>query len=201
MGRAAGGILSACKMAMRCARCGNAINSGIRCSCGYNFLSGTTLFSSQIPIPQLSQIRAAVEATKKAEIPPPTSPVYTGELEKLRVEAIRGSVSSQLTLGQQLLKLKEPEEAAKWFLMAGNKGDAEAQYEMGNLFRTGRGVNKSYTEAVRWYQLSASQGNTGALFSLGMIYEGDWAYLRTYLKQCDYTNLLRRAGCVSHPGR
>jgi TPR repeat protein len=47
------------------------------------------------------------------------------------------------------------------------KGDAEAQFNLGLLYDRGREVPKDKSEALRWYRLAATQGDTFAQNSLG----------------------------------
>ena len=42
---------------------------------------------------------------------------------------------------------------------AAAQGDAEAQYQLGDIYYYGEGVSKNYTRAVEWYRKSANQGN------------------------------------------
>lgn len=51
------------------------------------------------------------------------------------------------------------------------KGDAQAQYRLGQAYDHGRGVEQNYREAAHWYQQSANQGHRDAQFSLGYFYE------------------------------
>jgi len=51
------------------------------------------------------------------------------------------------------------------------KGDSEAQRELGCLYRMGLGVNKDEAQAATWYQKAAEAGNTKAQFYLGRLYE------------------------------
>ncbi len=54
------------------------------------------------------------------------------------------------------------------------KGDAEAQNDLGNLLRRGDGVTADYTNAVRYYRLAAEQGLDKSEFHLGRAYmEGE----------------------------
>ena len=53
---------------------------------------------------------------------------------------------------------------------AAGQGDAEAQFNLGIMYSTGRGVPRSDTEAVRWYRMAAEQGFAEAQFSLGLKY-------------------------------
>jgi len=57
--------------------------------------------------------------------------------------------------------------AAKWFHKAAENGNAEAQYQLGNLHRKGLGVDKSNAKAVKWFRLAAKQGHTNARQQLG----------------------------------
>ena len=50
------------------------------------------------------------------------------------------------------------------------QGDANAQYALGFMYGTGRGVPEDDTEAVRLYRLAAEQGNVRAQFNLGYLY-------------------------------
>ena len=54
-------------------------------------------------------------------------------------------------------------EAVKWFTMAAEKGNAQAQYELGQWYEFGRNpVEQSYTEALKWYQKAAAQEHEDA---------------------------------------
>jgi TPR repeat protein len=64
-------------------------------------------------------------------------------------------------------------EAAKWFRLAANQGHAEAQYNLGEMYLSGRGVPKSHTEALKWIGLSANQGHAEAQYNLGEMYYYD----------------------------
>ena len=39
-----------------------------------------------------------------------------------------------------------------------NKGDRNAQYNLGVMYRDGQGVAKDYEQAVLWYRKAAEQG-------------------------------------------
>lgn len=54
------------------------------------------------------------------------------------------------------------------------KGDANAQFELGLMYASGDGVPKDSTEAVKWYRKAAEQGHARAQYSIGyMYYIGD----------------------------
>lgn len=50
-------------------------------------------------------------------------------------------------------------EAAKWYRITAENGDAWAQLKMGQFYRDGKGVPADPQEAVRWFRRSADQGN------------------------------------------
>ena len=61
-------------------------------------------------------------------------------------------------------------EAVKWFRLAAEQGDAEAQINLGVMYETGRGVPKDDKEAVKWYRLAAEQGDADAQFNVGVMH-------------------------------
>lgn len=50
-------------------------------------------------------------------------------------------------------------------------GDAVAQRQLGNLYRTGAGVAQSDAEALAWYRKAAAQGDVVAVYNLGVMYD------------------------------
>src|SRR5437762_1657597 len=54
---------------------------------------------------------------------------------------------------------------------AAEGGNAEAQYNLGNAYYVGIGVQKNNTEAVKWFSSAANQGNAKAESSLGTMYQ------------------------------
>ena len=51
------------------------------------------------------------------------------------------------------------------------RGDAEAQKQMGSIYAKGEVVKQNYAEAARWYRSAADQGHAGAQTALGELYE------------------------------
>ena len=63
--------------------------------------------------------------------------------------------------------------ASQYFHEAADANNAEAQYIIGSLYYTGRGVYQSYTEAAAWWEKSALNGYVKAQSDLGeMNYRG-----------------------------
>lgn len=62
------------------------------------------------------------------------------------------------------------EEAAAWYRKAAEQGDADAQYNLGNLYAQGQGVAQDDAQAVAWYRKAANQGYAKAQSNLGVMY-------------------------------
>jgi TPR repeat protein len=60
--------------------------------------------------------------------------------------------------------------AVKWYRLAAEKGDADAQTNLGTMYDNGRGVPEDNKTAVKWYRLAVEQGNANAQFNLGNAY-------------------------------
>ena len=50
-------------------------------------------------------------------------------------------------------------EAIKWYQLAAEKGDADAQYKLGLMYSNGEGVLQDNKEAAKWFQLAVEKGN------------------------------------------
>ena len=62
------------------------------------------------------------------------------------------------------------ETAAAGFRELAEAGNARAQYALGFLYRSGRGVPQDDAEAAKWYERAAEQGYANAQASLGVLY-------------------------------
>jgi len=62
-------------------------------------------------------------------------------------------------------------EAVKWYRKAAEQGHARAQYALGFMYESGRGVTQDDSEAVKWYRKAAEQGDASAQSNLGLMYE------------------------------
>ena len=70
--------------------------------------------------------------------------------------------------------VKDYRKAAKVFAALAEQGDTEAQYQMGVLCQTGRGVSRDYQKAFDWFLRAAEAGHLKAQYSLGAMYENGW---------------------------
>ena len=50
------------------------------------------------------------------------------------------------------------------------QGDAEAQFNLGQLYANGQGVHQDYVQARQWYEKAAVKGESLAQLNLGIIY-------------------------------
>lgn len=57
---------------------------------------------------------------------------------------------------------KNPEEAAKWYRKAAEKGVQDAQFRLGGLYERGEGVPQDLEYAYGWYSVAAHIGNPKA---------------------------------------
>ena len=59
--------------------------------------------------------------------------------------------------------------ALKYYTMASDQGDADAQNSLGFMYITGEGVERDSGEAQRFWELAAAQGHQGAQQNLAII--------------------------------
>ena len=52
---------------------------------------------------------------------------------------------------------------------AANRGDRDAQFELGGIYRRGKGVGKNRVIAMKWYLLAAFQGDGDADFQAALL--------------------------------
>ena len=70
----------------------------------------------------------------------------------------------------QAYQAGEYAEAVKWFRLAAEQGDADAQRVLGYMYYEGEVIPENDAEAVKWYRLAAEQGNAEAQLDLGVMY-------------------------------
>src|SRR5437667_10144496 len=56
------------------------------------------------------------------------------------------------------------------------QGNANAQFLLGVMYSTGRGVPKDYAAAINWYRKAADQGDPNAQTNLGVMYRDGHGY-------------------------
>ncbi|KPK46778.1 MAG: hypothetical protein AMS22_17630, partial [Thiotrichales bacterium SG8_50] len=107
----------------------------------------------------LFMLPALVLAGAAAAAPEIQSP----ELVAIRNAAQRGDAGAELLLALTYLEGRDsvaPDVRAgvHWLRAAAVAGQPYAQYRLGDLYHTGKGVAKNEQQAVSWWRKAASQG-------------------------------------------
>ena len=76
-------------------------------------------------------------------------------------------------------------------------GDADAQRNLGTMYRQGIGVPQDYMEAVRWYRMAAEQGLSDAQVSLGNMYRIGEGVPQDYAEAIRWTRAAAEQGDVT----
>ena len=66
---------------------------------------------------------------------------------------------------------QDDKEAIKWWRLAAEQGDNEAQCNLGVMYYEGIGVPQDYEEAVKWWKLAAEQRHERAQFNLALMHD------------------------------
>src|SRR5262249_18437322 len=61
--------------------------------------------------------------------------------------------------------------AMAWYYRAASQGHAQAQNNIGLLYRNGSGVSQDYVKAADWFHKAADQGNSSAMNNIGWLYQ------------------------------
>jgi TPR repeat protein len=78
--------------------------------------------------------------------------------------------ADEMSDGLAAYKAGHYEEAYKLWRPLAEKGDANAQYNLGLLYRNGRGVEQNDREALIWFSKAAQQGMLDAQYNTGLMY-------------------------------
>ncbi len=60
--------------------------------------------------------------------------------------------------------------AVHWYLRAAERGDSDAQHNLGLAYARGLGVKKNIPEAIKWGRSAGLKGNSDSQYNLGIIY-------------------------------
>ena len=74
------------------------------------------------------------------------------------------------------------------------QGHATAQYNLGLMYRNGKGVPQNHKAAVKWYRLAAEQGNAFGQFHLGLMYDIGQGVLQDYKTAVKWYKLAAEQG-------
>jgi uncharacterized protein len=81
------------------------------------------------------------------------------------------SVSADYQKGVTAYQSGDYATALSEFQPLAEQGNADAQYNLGQMYRKGQGVPQNHKTAAKWYKLVAEQGDAVAQFHLGVMYE------------------------------
>jgi hypothetical protein len=85
-------------------------------------------------------------------------------------------------------------EAAKWYRMAADMGEAAAQLNLGVMYEHGQGVPQDYKEAEKWYRMAAVQGFMQAQFNLGLMYSLGMGVPQDYIEAAKWLRMAAEQG-------
>ena len=92
----------------------------------------------------------------------------------------------------QTVSTDTPEIAA--LRVKANAGDADAQFELGYAYSSGRGVPQDYAQAVAWFRKAAEQGDASAQSNLGRMYDLGQGVLQDYAQAAAWTRKAAEQG-------
>ena len=72
---------------------------------------------------------------------------------------------------QKSAEVETPEKKLADLMKRAERGEAEAQFNLGQMYRKGEGVPMDAAKAVEWFQKAAEQGNADAQSNLGSMYD------------------------------
>jgi hypothetical protein len=81
------------------------------------------------------------------------------------------SVKADMAKGLAAARQGNYEAALKEWLPLAEDGNASAQFNVGQLYRLGRGVPRNFTLAGQWYEKAAYQWHSAARHNLAVLYE------------------------------
>jgi TPR repeat protein len=85
-------------------------------------------------------------------------------------------------------------QAALWYRRAAEQGIAQAQYNLGEMYKKGMGVAQDYSQAAKWYRRAAEQGDADAQIKLGLMYGLGDGVVEDYVTAHMWGNIARANG-------
>ena len=80
-------------------------------------------------------------------------------------------------------------EAVKWYRLAAEQGNQDAQYNLAVMYNKGEGVVQDYVDAHKWYRLAAEQAYAAAQHNLGVMYEAGWGVFQNNISAHMWYNI------------
>ena len=79
------------------------------------------------------------------------------------------SISIQHNVDRNEIIENSSDAGLQFWLKKAEQGDADAQFNLGYLYESGRGVSQDYNEAAKWYRKAAEQGHEKAIRNLQLL--------------------------------
>ncbi len=76
--------------------------------------------------------------------------------------------TTDLAPAEKAIRMRQFNKAFSLYLKAARTGDAEAQYQLANLYLLGRGVAKSENQGMHWLEKSAQRSHPAAQYALAL---------------------------------
>jgi TPR repeat protein len=73
-------------------------------------------------------------------------------------------------------------EAARWFRLASEQGQSDAQTRLGGMYARGIGLQKDYGQAAKWLTLAAEQHHAESQYDLGTLYANGNGVAKDYTR-------------------
>ena len=102
--------------------------------------------------------------------------------------------SADLQKGFDALERGDYATALKELTPLAEQGNADAQYNLGLMYKNGLGVPQDYKTAVKWFTLAAEQGDVDAQFNLGLKYARGQGVPQDYVRAHMWFNLSASTG-------
>jgi uncharacterized protein len=104
------------------------------------------------------------------------------------------SLAEISTKASQALQAKDYASAMAYYRMAADKGDAQAQYDIGLLYSNGMGVSRDDKIAFQWFHVAAAQGHVASITWLGVMYASGRGVQQDYIESMKWNKKAAELG-------
>ena len=102
---------------------------------------------------------------------------------------------TQIVLGTTMPLPHDYKTVVKWFRLAAEQGNADAQYNLGVMYDKGRGVPQDYKTAMKWYTLATKhEGFSWVNVNVGRMYERGLGVVQNYHTATKYYKIAAKNG-------
>ena len=93
-------------------------------------------------------------------------------------------------------KVKDNQEAVRWYKMAASQGLSDAQNNLGFMYMNGYGIQQDTEKALSLFKKAANQGNAKAQFTLGLMHKEGKGVPQDYIKAYMWFKLADTTGSI-----